>query len=278
MAERTVREDLRDEVRSHYARVASQLVTAEEAVPATGGATCCGPTPGQAAGSGTCCGAEAAPGPTFGASLYSSAELVDLPVAAVGASLGCGNPILLAELREGERVLDLGSGGGIDVLLAARRVGDDGFVYGVDMTDEMLRLAWENAGTAGIENVEFRKGFIEDLPLPDGEVDVVISNCVLNLSTDAPAVMSEMHRVLRPGGRIGLSDVVAEDRLSAAERAERGSFAGCIAGAMSRREYLDGLAAAGFVEAEVTFTHEVADGIHGAIIRAVKPPVPAQSR
>jgi arsenite methyltransferase len=278
MAERTVREDLRDEVRSHYARVASQLVTAEEAVPATGGATCCGPTPGQAAGSGTCCGAEAAPGPTFGASLYSSAELVDLPVAAVGASLGCGNPILLAELREGERVLDLGSGGGIDVLLAARRVGDDGFVYGVDMTDEMLRLAWENAGTAGVENVEFRKGFIEDLPLPDGEVDVVISNCVLNLSTDAPAVMSEMHRVLRPGGRIGLSDVVAEDRLSAAERAERGSFAGCIAGAMSRREYLDGLAAAGFVEAEVTFTHEVADGIHGAIIRAVKPPVPAQSR
>jgi arsenite methyltransferase len=175
MAERTVREDLRDEVRSHYARVASQLVTAEEAVPATGGATCCGPTPGQAAGSGTCCGAEAAPGPTFGASLYSSAELVDLPVAAVGASLGCGNPILLAELREGERVLDLGSGGGIDVLLAARRVGDDGFVYGVDMTDEMLRLAWENAGTAGVENVEFRKGFIEDLPLPDGEVDVVIS-------------------------------------------------------------------------------------------------------
>ena len=278
MAERTVREDLRDEVRSHYARVASQLVTAEEAVPATGGATWCGPTPGQAAGSGTCCGAEAAPGPTFGASLYSSAELVDLPVAAVGASLGCGNPILLAELREGERVLDLGSGGGIDVLLAARRVGDDGFVYGVVMTDEMLRLAWENAGTAGVENVEFRKGFIEDLPLPDGEVDVVISNCVLNLSTDAPAVMSEMHRVLRPGGRIGLSDVVAEDRLSAAERAERGSFAGCIAGAMSRREYLDGLAAAGFVEAEVTFTHEVADGIHGAIIRAVKPPVPAQSR
>jgi arsenite methyltransferase len=278
MAGRTVREDLRDEVRSHYARVASQLVTAEEAVPATGGATCCGPTPGQAAGSGTCCGAEAAPGPTFGASLYSSAELVDLPVAAVGASLGCGNPILLAELREGERVLDLGSGGGIDVLLAARRVGDDGFVYGVDMTDEMLRLAWENAGTAGVENVEFRKGFIEDLPLPDGEVDVVISNCVLNLSTDAPAVLSEMHRVLRPGGRIGLSDVVAEDRLSAAERAERGSFAGCIAGAMSRREYLDGLAAAGFVEAEVTFTHEVADGIHGAIIRAVKPPVPAQSR
>jgi arsenite methyltransferase len=199
-------------------------------------------------------------------------------VAAVGASLGCGNPILLAELHEGERVLDLGSGGGIDVLLAARRVGEGGFVYGVDMTDEMLRLARESAGTAGVENVEFRKGFIEDLPLPDGEVDVVISNCVLNLSTDAPAVLSEMHRVLRPGGRIGLSDVVAEDRLSAAERAERGSFAGCIAGAMSRREYLDGLAAAGFVEAEVTFTHEVADGIHGAIIRAVKPPVPAQSR
>lgn len=234
-----------------------------------GGGSCCG-------GDGCCSGT--AETQVFGSALYNADQAGQVPELAVLASLGCGNPTAVAELDPGERVLDLGSGGGLDVLLSARRVGPSGFAYGVDMTDEMLRLAWENAGTAGVENVEFRKGFIEDLPLPDGEVDVVISNCVLNLSTDAPAVMSEMHRVLRPGGRIGLSDVVAEDRLSAAERAERGSFAGCIAGAMSRREYLDGLAAAGFVEAEVTFTHEVADGIHGAIIRAVKPPVPAQSR
>ena len=179
--------------------------------------------------------------------------------------------MLVAELREGETVLDLGSGGGIDVLLSARRVGERGFVYGVDMTDEMLALARANAATAGAENVEFVRGVIEDLPLPDAAVDVVISNCVVNLSPDKPAVLSEMYRVLRPGGRVGISDVVAEDRLSPAERAERGSYTGCVAGALSRREYLDGLAAVGFVDAEVRFTHAAGDGIHGALIRAVKP-------
>jgi ubiquinone/menaquinone biosynthesis C-methylase UbiE len=198
-------------------------------------------------------------------------EQGQLPVAAVAASLGCGNPMLVAELREGETVLDLGSGGGIDVLLSARRVGERGFVYGVDMTEEMLALARANAATAGAENVEFVRGVIEDLPLPDAAVDVVISNCVINLSPDKPAVLSEVYRVLRPGGRVGISDVVAEDRLSPAERAERGSYTGCVAGALSRREYLDSLAAAGFVDAEVRFTHAAGDGIHGALIRAVKP-------
>ncbi len=168
-------------------------------------------------------------------------------------------------------MLDLGSGGGIDVLLSARRVGPNGFAYGVDMTDEMLALAEENKAKAGAANVEFRKGTIEDIPLPDAAVDVVISNCVINLSADKPAVLAEMFRVLVPGGRIGISDVVAEDHLSAAERAERGSYVGCIAGALSRQEYLDGLAAAGFVDASVTFTHQVAEGMHGAIIRATKP-------
>ena len=168
-------------------------------------------------------------------------------------------------------MLDLGSGGGIDVLLSARRVGPDGYAYGVDMTDEMLALAGANKAKAGAVNVEFRKGTIEDIPLPDGAVDVVISNCVINLSADKPAVIAEMFRVLAPGGRIGISDVVAEDHLSAAERAERGSYVGCIAGALSTQEYLDGLAAAGFTDATVTFTHEVAEGMHGAIIRASKP-------
>ena len=207
----------------------------------------------------------------FGAGLYSAGEQGELPVEAVMASLGCGNPIAVADLHPGERVLDLGSGGGIDVLLSARRVGDTGFAYGVDMTDEMLELARANAAKAGVTNVEFLKGTIEDVPLPDGSVDVVISNCVINLSTDKPAVIAEMFRVLTPGGRLGISDVVAEDQLSPADRAERGSYVGCIAGALSRSEYLDGLAAAGFVDAEVRFTHQAASGMHSAIVRAVKP-------
>jgi ubiquinone/menaquinone biosynthesis C-methylase UbiE len=174
-------------------------------------------------------------------------------------------------LRPGERVLDLGSGGGIDVLLSARRVGETGIAYGVDMTDEMLALARANAAKAGATNVEFLKGTIEDVPLPDGAVDVVISNCVINLSVDKPAVLTEMYRVLAPGGRIGVSDVVAEDDVTPADRAARGSYVGCIAGALSRQEYLDGLIAAGFVHAEVSFTHEAAPGMHAAIVRAVKP-------
>ncbi len=168
-------------------------------------------------------------------------------------------------------MLDLGSGGGIDVLLSARRVGPSGFAYGVDMTDEMLALAEANKAKAGATNVEFRKGTIENIPLPDAAVNVVISNCVINLSVDKPTVLAEMFRVLVPGGRIGISDVVADDHLTPADRAERGSYVGCIAGALSKQEYLDGLAAAGFTDASVTFTHEVADGMHAAIIRATKP-------
>jgi arsenite methyltransferase len=263
--------DVREEVRAHYARAASSVIdpSGRPVLEVTDTATCCGPSP--TATDGSCCGGGLEVDPAFGASLYSEGEQRELPVAAVAASLGCGNPMLVAELHEGETVLDLGSGGGIDVLLSARRVGERGFVYGIDMTEEMLTLARANAAAAGVDNVEFIQGVIEDLPLPDASVDVVISNCVVNLSTDKPAVLAEVFRVLRPGGRVGISDVVAEDRLTAEERAERGSFAGCIAGALSRREYLEGLASAGFVDAEVRFTHAAGDGMHGALIRAVKP-------
>jgi SAM-dependent methyltransferase len=208
---------------------------------------------------------------SFGAGLYSGDERAELPAEALAASLGCGNPLAVAELREGETVLDLGSGGGIDVLLSARRVGPSGFAYGVDMTDEMLTLARGNAAKAGATNVEFVKGTIENVPLPDASVDVIISNCVINLSVDKRAVLAEMYRLLKPGGRIGISDVVAEDQLTAGQRAERGSYLGCIAGALSRREYLDGLATTGFADAAVVFTHQAADGMHAAIVRATKP-------
>ena len=256
--------DLREHVRQRYA-AAALAVTANNTQSSADADGCCG----SSTASGSCCGGESAA--SFGSGLYSAAEQSELPAAAVAASLGCGNPLAVAELRAGERVLDLGSGGGIDVLLSARRVGLTGFAYGVDMTDEMLELARGNAAKAGATNVEFVKGTIEDIPLPDESVDVVISNCVVNLSTDKPAVLSEMFRVLVPGGRVGVSDVVAEDDLSASDRAARGSYVGCIAGALSRSEYLAGLAAAGFVDASVTFTHEAAPGMHGAIVRAVKP-------
>ncbi|WP_370626799.1 methyltransferase domain-containing protein [Cryobacterium sp. PAMC25264] len=177
----------------------------------------------------------------------------------------------MADLLPGETVLDLGSGGGIDVLLSARRVGPTGFAYGLDMTDEMLALARANAAKAGATNVEFLKGFIEEIPLPDATVNVIISNCVINLSADKNAVAREMFRVLAPGGRLGLSDVVAENQLSEAERIERGSYAGCIAGALSDQEYRVALGTAGFTDVGVEFTHEVAPQMHGAIIKAVKP-------
>ena len=183
---------------------------------------------------------------------------------------------MVADLNEGETVLDLGSGGGIDVILSAKRVGETGLAFGLDMTDEMLALARANAAEAGIRNAVFLKGVIEEIPLPADSVDVVISNCVINLSTDKPAVLTEIARVLKPGGRIGISDVVAEDRLSAEERAERGSYVGCIAGALSKGEYEAGLEAAGFDEISVEFTHEVADGMHGAIVKAVKTAAPAR--
>jgi arsenite methyltransferase len=167
-------------------------------------------------------------------------------------------------------VLDLGSGGGIDVILSAKRVGPTGIAYGVDMTDEMLALAQRNASEAGVRNAHFLKGVIEQIPLPAASVDVVISNCVINLSVDKPAVLLEMARVLRPGGRIGISDVVAEDRLTPEDRRARGSYVGCIAGALSKHEYEAGLEAAGFEYVTVELTHEVADGMHGAIVKATK--------
>jgi len=239
--------DIREEVRERYARAA---------VEASTGSSCCDDS----------CGA----GP-FGSGLYSDAERADLPETALLASLGCGNPTAVAELREGETVLDLGSGGGIDALLSAKRVGPEGKVYGLDMTDEMLALAIGNRDREGARNVEFLKGYIEEIPLPALIVDVVISNCVINLSADKPRVFAEMFRVLRPGGRIGISDVVAEDALSADDRAERGSYVGCIAGALSFAEYERELVSAGFSDVSVTPTHEVADGMHSAIVRARKP-------
>jgi ubiquinone/menaquinone biosynthesis C-methylase UbiE len=205
------------------------------------------------------------------AAFYPDDERADLPDAAVRASLGCGNPLRVADLNPGETVLDLGSGGGIDVLLSARRVGPTGHVHGLDMTEEMLALALANAKKAGATNVEFLKATIESVPLAADTVDVVISNCVINLSVDKPAVFAEMFRVLRPGGRAGVSDVVAEDRLTPQQRRERGDWASCIAGALSRGEYLQGLTAAGFTDVTVEFTGEYADGMHAAIVRAHRP-------
>ncbi|MGX1771224.1 arsenite methyltransferase [Nocardia brasiliensis] len=246
------REELRETVRARYAQ-AAQTVT-------TGGVAedCCGADP-------------IAVDQQFGASRYGATDRDQLPVQAAAASLGCGNPTAVAELRAGERVLDLGSGGGIDVLLSARRVGPTGKAYGLDMTEEMLALALANAAQAGASNVEFLKGHIEAIPLPANSIDVVISNCVINLSVDKPAVFAEMARVLAPGGRIGIADVVADDELTPEQRAERGDYVGCIAGALSFTEYRNHLGAAGFTEIELTATHEVADGMHSAIIKAVKP-------
>jgi SAM-dependent methyltransferase len=249
----TTADELRDEVRRRYAE------SARAVTEGTGGCGC---------GSGSCC--EGSDSADFGAALYDAEQRGQLPDAAAIASLGCGNPLAVADLNEGETVLDLGSGGGIDVILSAKRVGPAGRAFGLDMTDEMLALARKNAEDAAVDNAIFLKGVIEDLPLPAGSVDVVISNCVINLSTDKAAVLTEIARVLKPGGRVGVSDVVAEDRLSPAERAERGSYVGCIAGALSKGEYEEGLRAAGFDEVSVTFTHEVADGMHGAIVKAVK--------
>ena len=218
-------------------------------------------------GTGACCGPEDG----IGAGLYTALERDELPDAAVLASLGCGNPTAVADLRSGERVLDLGSGGGIDVLLSAKRVGPSGRAFGLDMTDEMLALARRNADAAGATNVEFLRGHIEAIPLPAGSIDVVISNCVVNLAADKPAVFREIARVLRPGGRIGISDIVAEDALSPAERAQRGSYVGCIAGALSFSEFESGLRDAGLADISLTPTHLVSDGMHSVIAQATKP-------
>ena len=243
-------DQIHERVRNRYAQSALQVLD--------GGASCCG---------GGCCGDE----PAVSADLYSALERDELPDAAVMASLGCGNPIAVAELRAGERVLDLGSGGGIDVLLSARRVGLTGRAFGLDMTDEMLALAQRNATEAGVTNVEFLKGHIEAIPLPASSVDVVISNCVVNLAADKAAVFGEIARVLKPGGRIGITDIVAEDVLTPDERAERGSYVGCIAGALSFSEFEHGLRQAGLRDVSVTPTHAVADGMHSAIVKARKP-------
>ena len=237
-------ETIHEEVRARYAAAATQA--------RDGG--CCSGTP-----------------ETIGAELYSALERADLPESAVLASLGCGNPIAVAELRAGERVLDLGSGGGIDVLLSAKRVGPTGRAIGLDMTDEMLALAQRNAAEAGATNVEFVRGTIEAIPLPAESVDVVISNCVINLAANKPAVFAEIARVLRPGGRMGITDIVAEDHLTAEQRAERGSFVGCIAGALSFAEFRAGLAAVGLTDISLTTTHAVADGMVSAIVKATKP-------
>jgi SAM-dependent methyltransferase len=248
---------LREQVRGHYAAAALAVLSP---TPSSG---CCGDSCG--------CAPDDRVDEAFGESLYGAGQADEVPAAALAASLGCGNPTAVADLRPGETVLDLGSGGGIDVILSARRVGPEGKAYGLDMTDEMLELARRNAAAAGLANVEFLRGEIEQIPLVDASVDVVISNCVINLSVDKQAVFAEMYRVLRGGGRVGVSDVVAEDRLSPAERAERGDFVGCVAGALSESEYVSQLREAGFANATVTFTHEVGDGLHGAIVRAVKP-------
>jgi arsenite methyltransferase len=262
--------DLREEVRERYAEAAKAVsgsgATGEQdsaaGLPVVEQSGCCGGEAGDAG-----CGDQS----TWGSSLYEGLSSEELPDEAVLASLGCGNPTAVADLGQGETVLDLGSGGGIDVLLSAKRVGSTGKVYGLDMTDEMLALANENKEKAGATNVEFLKGYIEDIPLPADSVDVIISNCVINLSVDKPKVMQEMFRVLKPGGRIGVSDVVADDSLSPEHRAERGSFYGCIAGALSFSEYRAELEAAGFTDISLTTTHDVADEMYSAIVKARKP-------
>jgi arsenite methyltransferase len=258
----TDQDALREQVRARYAAAATKV---------TSGDCGCGQPSNCGCGDGCCGGGAAAEEPGFGAELYAALDRDQLPDTALLASLGCGNPTAVAELHEGETVLDLGSGGGIDVLLSAKRVGPTGKAYGLDMTEEMLALARANAAEAGVINVEFLKGHIEAIPLPAQTVDVVISNCVINLSTDKPATFAETFRVLKRGGRIGITDVVAEDRLSPEDRAERGAWVGCIAGALTKTEYEAQLTAAGFTDISVTFTHPVGDGLHSAIIKATRP-------
>jgi arsenite methyltransferase len=279
--------DIREQVRERYAAAARQAASEGacgcgeggcQPVSVKSGMDAAGRPPRRRSDAGVQASGQPAsveigepPETAFGSALYDEAERRKLPEAALLASLGCGNPTAVAELAEGEVVLDLGSGGGIDVLLSARRVGPTGRAYGLDMTEEMLALARRNAREAGAANVEFLKGHIEEIPLPAETIDVVISNCVVNLSPDKAAVLHEVFRVLVPGGRVGISDVVADDALSPVERAERGSWSGCIAGALSRGEYERLLAEAGFADVAISFTHQVEDRMHGAIVRATKP-------
>ena len=232
------RADVRELVREKYGAAALTVLNGE-------GAACCG---GNTGGGGldSCCGGDVITG-----NLYNETDASQIPEAALLASLGCGNPTALAQLNAGETVLDLGSGGGIDVLLSARRVGPTGFAYGLDMTDEMLALAERNKAEAGAENVRFLKGHIESIPLPDSSVDVIISNCVINLSADKDAVLREAFRVLKPGGRFAVSDVVVDGELPPAVRADMEAYVGCVAGALERGDYLRRLEAAGFGKASI---------------------------
>ena len=222
-----------------------------------------------------CCSVPATFGPdgaaVYGAARYDDADLEGLPDEAVAASIGCANPVALAELQPGEIVLDLGSGGGIDVLLSARRVGPSGRAYGVDMTDEMLDLARANQHKAGVENVEFLRGHIESVPLPDASVDVILSNCVVNLSADKPAVFTEAHRLLRPGGRLAIADVAADAPVDDARRNDLRTWADCLGGAVTRDEYRSMLEAAGFASVSIEDSHAVADGFTSVMVRAIKP-------
>ncbi len=252
--------DVREAVRERYA-AAARSVTGQEASNEAVAASCgCG-TPEI----------DQIKGEAFGEKLYSGEERGELPDAAQLASLGCGNPTAVADLHEGEHVLDLGSGGGIDVLLSARRVGPTGKAYGVDMTDEMLELARANQREAGVENVEFLNGTIEELPLADDSVDVVISNCVINLSADKAAVLREAARVLRPGGRFAVSDVVADPGMDDETKADTAQWTGCIAGALTEEEFRRDLAAAGFEDVEIRETHRVHEHAGSAIVRAKLP-------
>jgi SAM-dependent methyltransferase len=262
MAELTNKDEIREAVRDRYAEAADVAKAGAEA-------SCCG-TEGASCGCGSSTARDGA-AEAFGSQLYSIEEQGGLPDAAKLASLGCGNPTAVAELHEGETVLDLGSGGGIDVLLSAQRVGPSGKAYGVDMTDEMLELARTNQREAGVENVEFLEGTIEDVPLPDDSVDVIISNCVINLSAEKPAVFREAARVLRPGGRFAVTDIVADPGMDEATRTDMTQWTGCIAGALTEEEFRRELEDAGFAEVEVRETHRVHDQAGSAIIRASVP-------
>jgi arsenite methyltransferase len=251
--------DLREHVRARYSDAALRMADRD----ATAGCGCgCETTDSSQA----CCGE-----PVFGADLYDAEQASGAPVQAVTASLGCGVPTAVADLREGETVLDLGSGAGADVLISARRVGPTGRAIGLDMTEEMLALARANAADAGVQNAEFVKGYIEEIPLPDASVDVVISNCVINLAADKSRVLGEAARVLRPGGRFAVSDVIADADMDEATRADMAQWTGCIAGALTRAEYEAALAAAGLVDVEVSETHRVHANAASAIVRARRP-------
>jgi arsenite methyltransferase len=254
--------EIRESVRERYAAAARAVAESQssgEPTPTAATSSCCGPAVSTSDASGE---------QVFGGALYEPGEA---PETAVAASLGCGVPTAVADLKEGETVLDLGSGAGTDVLISARRVGPAGKAIGLDMTDEMLALARTNAEQAGVENVEFHKGYIEAIPLPDASVDVVISNCVLNLSGDKPQVLREVARVLRPGGRFAISDVIADEDMDAATRADMQQWTGCIAGALTRREFEEALLSAGLVDIEIRETHRVHDQAASAIVRARKP-------